>query len=93
MVIYISKIFWLIKPDGLPFSLLDWRQNFDGVMEYGDLYYDLKIYHGLIISHDFINKNLYNYNRELNTVYYDFHRKNTNIECEKYYKIMLRNKI
>ena len=69
--------------DGLPFSLLDWRQNFDGVYEYGDLYYDLaKIYHGLIISHDFINKNLYNYNRELNTVYYDFHRKNTNIECE-----------
>ena len=51
---------------------------------YGDLYYDLaKLYHGLIISHDFINKNFYNYNRELNTVYYDFHRKNTNIECEK----------
>ena len=70
--------------DGLPFSLLDWRQNFDGVYEYGDLYYDLaKLYHGLIISHDFINKNHYDYNRELNTVYYDFHRKNTNIECEK----------
>ncbi len=70
--------------DGLPFSLLDWRQNFNGVHEYGDLYYDLaKLYHGLIISHDFINRNHYNYNRELNTVYYDFHRKNTNIECEK----------
>ena len=63
---------------------MDWRQNFDGVYEYGDLYYDLaKLYHGLIISHDFINKNHYDYNRELNTVYYDFHRKNTNIECEK----------
>ena len=43
--------------DGLPFSLLDWRQNFDGVYEYGDLYYDLaKLYHGLIISHDFIKQ-------------------------------------
>ena len=69
--------------DGLPFSMLDWRQNFGGEYDYGDIYYDLaKLYHGLIISHDFINKNFYHYSRELNTVYYDFHRKNTNIECE-----------
>jgi len=70
--------------DGLPFSLLDWRQNFGGRYDCGDIYYDLaKLYHGLIISHDFINQNFYHYSRELNTVYYDFHRKNTNIECEK----------
>ena len=70
--------------DGLPFSLLDWRQSFGSSYSYGDVYYDLaKLYHGLIISHDFINKNFYNYSRELNIVYYDFHRKNTNIECEK----------
>ena len=70
--------------DGLPFTLLDWRQNFGESYQYGDIYYDLaKLYHGLIISHDFINQNFYDYNRELNTVYYDFHRKNTNIECER----------
>ena len=70
--------------DGIPFSLLDWRQNFNGEYEYGDIYYDLaKLYHGLIISHDFINQNFYNYTREMNYVYYDFHRKNTNIECER----------
>jgi len=70
--------------NGLPFSLLDWRQNFGGSYEYGDIYYDLaKLYHGLIISHDFINNNLYNFSRDMNDVYYDFHRKNTNIECEK----------
>jgi len=70
--------------DGLPFSLLDWRQNFGGSYKCGDMYYDLaKLYHGLIISHDFINQNFYHYDREMNTVYYDFHRKNTNIECEK----------
>ena len=69
--------------NGLPFSLLDWRQNFGGSYEYGDIYYDLaKLYHGLIISHDFINKNFYNFSRDMNDVYYDFHRKNTNIECE-----------
>ena len=32
---------------------------------------------------DFINNNLYNFSRDMNDVYYDFHRKNTNIECEK----------
>jgi len=70
--------------DGLPFSLLDWRQNFGGSYEYGDIYYDLaKLYHGLIISHDFINKNFYNFSRDMNDVYYDFHRKNTRIECER----------
>jgi len=68
----------------LPFALLDWRQNFNGEYEYGDIYYDLaKLYHGLIISHDFINQNFYNYKREMNYVYYDFHRKNTNMECER----------
>jgi len=70
--------------DGLPFSLLDWRQNFGNSYEYGDLYYDLaKLYHGLIISHDFINQKYYDFSRDMNDVYYDFHRKNTNIECEK----------
>jgi len=70
--------------DGIPFSLLDWRQNFNGEYEYGDIYYDFaKLYHGLIISHDFINKNFYNYTREMNYVYYDFHRKNTNMDCER----------
>ena len=70
--------------DGLPFSLLDWRQNFGDSYEYGDLYYDFaKLYHGLIISHDFINQNYYNFSRDMNDVYYDFHRNNTNIECEK----------
>ena len=70
--------------DGLPFSLLDWRQNFGRSYVYGDIYYDLaKLHHGLIISHDFINQNFYHYSRDMNNVYYDFHRKNTNIECEK----------
>ena len=31
------------------FSLLDWRQDFAGLQEYGDLYYDLaKLLHGMI---------------------------------------------
>jgi len=34
------------------FILLDWRQDFNNSLVYGDLYYDLaKIMHGLVISH------------------------------------------
>ena len=76
----------LIKEESkiLPFALLDWRQNFGGEYKYGDLYYDLaKLLHGLIISHDFINQNFYTFSRNMNSVYFDFHRKNTNIECER----------
>jgi len=79
----------LIKEESktLPFALLDWRQNFGGGYKYGDLYYDLaKLLHGLIISHDFINQNFYHFSRDMNNVYYDFHRKNTNIECENILK-------
>lgn len=78
--------------DGLPFTLLDWRQNFGNSYKHGDIYYDLaKLYHGLIISHDFINQNYYSFYRDMNTVYYDFHRKNTNIECEKILKSYVEN--
>lgn len=42
------------------FTLIDWRQNFEGLIAYGDVYYDLaKLYHALIISHEIIRKNEY----------------------------------
>ena len=45
-------------PDG--FCLIDWRQDFAGDLEVGDVYYDLaKLNHNLIINHDLINKNLF----------------------------------
>ena len=35
--------------------LLDWREDFSGINNYGDIYYDLaKINHGLIIDHGII---------------------------------------
>ncbi|QQS47663.1 MAG: phosphotransferase [Acidobacteriota bacterium] len=40
---------------GKDFVLLDWRENFAGVSEVGDMYYDLaKFYHGLLVSHEFV---------------------------------------
>ena len=40
------------------FTFLDWRQDFNGIITYGDLYYDLgKLMHGIIVSHEIVNKN------------------------------------
>ncbi|MGZ5280612.1 MAG: NTP transferase domain-containing protein, partial [Pseudobdellovibrionaceae bacterium] len=37
------------------FKLLDWRQEFAGHVEFGDLYYDLaKLYGGIILNYDYI---------------------------------------
>lgn len=43
------------------FALIDWRQDFNGSLKYGDLYYDLsKIMHGIIISHSKVIAGKYN---------------------------------
>lgn len=55
------------------FCLLDWRQDFAGKIEYGDIYYDLsKLNHNLVINHDIINDNLFRIN---------MHNDN-NVECD-----------
>jgi choline kinase len=43
------------------FTLIDWRQDFAGDLEVGDLYYDLaKLNHNLTVNHDIVKKNLFN---------------------------------
>lgn len=47
------------------FCLIDWRQDFAGNLEVGDLYYDLaKLNHNLTINHDIVNKNLFDHSKE-----------------------------
>jgi NDP-sugar pyrophosphorylase family protein len=42
------------------FSLIDWRQDFAGDLEIGDIYYDLsKLNHNLTVNHDIVNRNLF----------------------------------
>lgn len=42
------------------FLLLDWRQDFEGLISKGDIYYDLaKLLHGMIVSHPQVNLNRY----------------------------------
>lgn len=68
------------------FELIDWRQNFGEFIQIGDVYYDLaKLNHGLIICHELIAKDLFEAKWEGNEIVYDFNRKQSLIECERYY--------
>jgi hypothetical protein len=55
------------------FVLLDWRQDFGGHVEFGDLYYDLaKLYGGIILNYDYIKLHLLRYEEDGGRVFYDF---------------------
>jgi thiamine kinase-like enzyme len=72
----------LISENG-EFVMLDWRQDFGGIIEYGDIYYDLaKLMHGLIVSHDLVSKNCFDFFREGGIIRFDILRKNKLVECE-----------
>ena len=73
--------------DDKPFTLLDWRQDYGGILEYGDIYYDFaKLNHGFIICHELINNNLFKVNHEPGSINFEFLRKNNLVECEAYFK-------
>lgn len=69
------------------FTFLDWRQNFAGLLTHGDIYYDLaKLLHGIIISHEVVNRGLFSHSISNNKINFDFYRKNTSVELEKRFK-------
>jgi NDP-sugar pyrophosphorylase family protein len=66
------------------YSLLDWRQDFGGLLKSGDLYYDLgKLNHNLTVNHDLINKNLFTIRVRKDGIICDVLRKNNLVDCEK----------
>ncbi|MCK5602892.1 phosphotransferase [Candidatus Pacearchaeota archaeon] len=73
------------------FTFLDWRQDFGGNLEVGDIYYDLaKLNHGLIISHELIAKNMFSVRWQGDEINYDFHRKQILVECERDFERWLK---
>lgn len=55
------------------FLLLDWRQDFSGHIDFGDIYYDLaKMYGGILLNYDYIKLNLLTYSEEGNQIFFDF---------------------
>jgi len=75
----------LISPEG-GFKLLDWRESFGGDIDCGDVYYDLaKLNHGLLVSHDIVDQNLFTINIENDHIDVDILRKQKLIECQTYF--------
>jgi len=55
------------------FTLLDWRQDFGGHYEFGDIYYDLaKLYGGMVLNYDFVKNGMIQYREETGNVDFDF---------------------
>jgi len=74
------------------FCLLDWRQNFGGLLESGDLYYDLaKMNHNLTINHGIINDNLFSVDISKNEIKCEILRKESLVQSQKAFYEFIRN--
>ena len=72
------------NPKGKKYCLLDWRDDFSGILNYGDLYYDLaKLNHGLIIDHNIVRQEKYEIQVKKNNIYLDFYFSKENSKCQK----------
>lgn len=68
------------------FKLLDWRQDFGGHIEFGDLYYDLaKLYGGIVLNYDYIKLNLLSYSENQEEIFFDFAQR---FQTDNYLKIL-----
>jgi len=68
------------------FKLIDWRQDFSGDIEAGDLYYDLaKLAHNLVVNHGIIDNNLFTVNTDDSVVRININRLQSLVECEAIY--------
>ena len=65
------------------FCLVDWRQDFGGLIEVGDIYYDLaKLNHNLIVNHDIISANQFTINMSKHSIECDILRRNQLVDCQ-----------
>lgn len=65
------------------FSLIDWRQDFGGLLRGGDRYYDLaKMNHNLTVNHSVINRNLFTIESNGNNVRVEIMRPSNLVECQ-----------
>lgn len=72
----------VIKTD-LGYKLVDWRQDFGGNLEVGDIYYDLaKLNHNLTLNHEMINNNYFKISRDSGKIYCDVYRSENLVQCQ-----------
>lgn len=81
----------LVHPDESSFTLIDWRQDFGGLVEYGDIYYDFaKLYHAMIISNEIIRNNEYKIVQEQDGVHFDYLMKSNLLEFKEEFEKFLK---
>ncbi len=74
------------------YCLLDWRQDFGGLLKSGDMYYDLaKLNHNLTINHEIILKELFVLERNNNKISCDILRKEKLVQCQRRFEEFLRD--
>lgn len=73
------------------FILLDWRHDFGGLVEVGDLYYDLaKLYGGLTISYPLIKEGMFAFDVNDKEAYYHYFVKSDLVEARELYEEFLK---
>ena len=74
-------------------TLLDWREDFSGIKNYGDIYYDLaKINHGLIIDHNIIKKSKFDIIIDKKNIKINFVQSKDNKICQKiFFEFLKKN--
>ena len=66
------------------YTLLDWRQEFGGLLKSGDMYYDLaKLNHNLVVNHGIVNDNLFTIDIKERKITCDILRKENLVQCQK----------
>ncbi len=69
------------------FLLLDWREDFSGLTNMGDIYYDLaKIYESMIFSYEIIKENMFSFDMSGTTIHFDFYIKNNLLDTKEIYE-------
>jgi NDP-sugar pyrophosphorylase family protein len=75
------------------FTFLDWRQDFAGDLNLGDIYYDFaKLLHGLIVNHGIVAAEHFSIEWTDQAIRFDFHRKQSLVHCEHMFYRWLRDK-
>lgn len=63
----------IYDPQSKKFTLIDWRQDFGGQVEYGDRYYDFaKLLGGMILNYDLIKMALMDFKEDGDNIHFDF---------------------
>jgi len=76
--------------------LIDWRDDFAGNIDYGDMYYDLaKLYGGMLVSYKDIKSNLFNVSFEgESSITLDYQRSHILDSTEKkFVEIIIKKKL